>query len=169
MLKRGQVTIFIILGIVIVIAVVFGIALRKDIAKVVKGTESREEMSFQEQANEVKKHVDDCLEDALKDAVFNSNVGSSPSITSFDDYYAQIAILVEDKVEKCINLNQFRPLIIRREPEMEVIVYGDAKVPPTKIAAEAKFKVNIERDTDTASFESFTATLPLKGGIYTSQ
>ncbi|MDI6737671.1 MAG: hypothetical protein QME12_04090 [Nanoarchaeota archaeon] len=169
MQKRGQVTIFIILGIIIIVAIVFGISMRKQIAKAVAGTETLEALSFTEQSQMVKEHVEDCLKEALVDAVFNSNVGASPGITSFEDYYAQVAILVEDHAERCINLNQFRPLIIRRVNEMVVAVYGDIKIPPTKIAAEAKFKVHIEEGANTASFDTFTVTLPLKGGVYQPQ
>ncbi|MFA5887186.1 MAG: hypothetical protein WC852_00555 [Candidatus Nanoarchaeia archaeon] len=169
MFKRGQITIFIILGIVIIIAVIFGVVMRKEIVKAVSSSEDKEAISFSEQSAEVKKHVEGCLEQSLNDAVFNSNIGSSPSITSFDDYYAQIAILVKDKAEECINFNQFKPLIITRDQEMALTVYGDTNVPPTKIVAEAKFKVDISKEPDQSSYSEFIVTLPLKGGITTSQ
>ena len=66
MFKRGQITIFIILGIVILIAVVFGIMMRKEIVKAVSSSEEKNAISFSEQSQQVKAHVEDCLEEALK-------------------------------------------------------------------------------------------------------
>lgn len=162
--KRGQVTIFIILGIIVVVAVVFAIALRKDISNIVKGTETTETMSFQDQANAVKAHVDDCLEKSLKEAVFNSRIGSAPSITK-EDYYAQIALLAADKANACIDFSQFRELTVTSDETMSVSVFGDDRNPPTKMQADARFTVAITKGADHASFDEFSASIPLKSRV----
>lgn len=170
MFKRGQITIFIILGIVIIIAVVFGVVMRKEIVKAVSSSEEKEAISFSEQSAEVQKHVEGCLEQSLNDAVFNSRVGSMPSITSNEDYYAQIAILVKDKINLCINFEQFSGLLITQGEVTDLKVYGNSASPyPTKIQADLKMNVNIVKGEESGAYSEFSSYIPLKARAVVAQ
>jgi hypothetical protein len=171
MFKRGQITIFIILGIVILIAVVFGVVMRKEIVKAVSSSEDKQAISFSEQSAEVKKHVVGCLEESLRDAVFNSRIGSMPSIASNEDYYAQIAMLVKDKTDACINnFEQFNGLTITRGEISGLKVYGNSVVPyPTKIQADLKMNVNIAKGEESAAYSEFSSYIPLKARAVVAQ
>lgn len=155
MLKRGQVTIFIILGIVVVVAVVFGIALRKDIAKAVKGTETKETMSFQEQAGEVKKHVEDCLEKALLDAR-----NQQPALRQYmlpEQYNEELAAAIKQRFEACLGFRQFEGLEIT---EGDIIgVETSTNNARTERSAVAHLDVTIKKGSDSASFSEFEASV----------
>ncbi|HII16120.1 MAG TPA: hypothetical protein HA362_07475 [Nanoarchaeota archaeon] len=161
MQKRGQVTIFVILGIILVAAIIVGIVLRKDIVSAVSRSETTTAASFQEQAEEVKAHVEECLTDALKEAVFHSIIGSSTSLTQ-EMYYEQVSLFIKDQLNACIDFTLFPNLYITRGGQTEVRVYGDSKEPPTKIQADLKMRVDITRGEDHASFDELTGTIPLK-------
>ncbi|MBU2637480.1 MAG: hypothetical protein KJ955_00750 [Nanoarchaeota archaeon] len=159
--KRGQVTIFIILGIVIVIAVVFGIALRKDIAKGVSSLESRLTSSFQDEVDAVQLHVDDCLEKALKDAIYNSPIGRARDLTE-ERYEQQLAAFVKGKANECINFTQFEGLTIARSAPLEVEV--DYRI--TFATADASMRISITKGEDSASLSEFSVKAQLDVPAY---
>lgn len=170
MFKRGQITIFIILGIVILMAVIFGVVMRKEIVKAVSSSEDKQAISFTEQSAEVEKHVVGCLEESLRDAVFNSRIGSMPSIASNEDYYAQIAMLVKDKTDACIDFEQFSGLSITRGDITDLKVYGNSVVPyPTKIQADLKMNINIVNGEESAAYSEFSSYIPLKARAVVAQ
>lgn len=153
MQKRGQVTVFVIIGIVVIAIIAMGIFLRKDIASMVAGRESAESTTFQQQAEEVRQHVKDCLKEALigaKEAMPSANIAP-------EDYNAQLAVAVADRAEQCLNFRQFEGLEITSERDMAVEIVRNVKL--TTVGATVRFKVDIQKGEQSQSYSEFGVSL----------
>ncbi|MDD4878673.1 MAG: hypothetical protein PHO02_06610 [Candidatus Nanoarchaeia archaeon] len=155
MLKRGQVTIFIILGIIIIAAIVFGISMRKQIAAAVSGTETSDALSFTEQSQMVKEHVEDCLKESLKVSV------DSPFFTDrylpLEQYKSELASLVKENTDNCINFNEFPVLEISKGNKFDVEIVLNEKM--TQITAIAYLDIAMTKGEDKMRFSEFSASL----------
>lgn len=154
MQKRGQVTIFVILGIIIIVAIVFGITMKKQIAQTLRGSETAETLSFTEQAQEVKKYVEDCLKESLidaKDAMLPLNMDP-------EDYNNQLQRGVKERTIACLNFRQFADVeITDNKDEMTVEISRNSK--RTVITAIAKFDVLIKQGENAQRYSTFEVSL----------
>lgn len=154
MLKRGQVTIFIILGIIIIVAIVFGISMRKQIAAAVTGTETSEALSFTEQTQEVKKHVEDCL----KESFIEAKDSMPPLNIAPEENNAALETATKERTIPCLNFRQFGGLdIIENKEEMVVEISRNSKL--TAITATAQFELLITQGESNQRFNNFEISL----------
>jgi len=158
MYKRGQVTIFIILGIIIIAAIMVGLILSKSFQKSAAEAQFDESASFSEQVNYVEKHVQDCIEDKLTEAI---PYFADKNIETEEKYKESVAHFVNDRLNSCLNLNQFEGLDITQDKERGVIVNLDAK--KTLLSATIKFKVKISKEDSKETLSEFYAEKSLIG------
>lgn len=154
MSKRGQVTIFIILGIIIIVAIVFGISMRKQITKAVTGEETSEALSFTEQSQMVKEHVEDCLKEALVDAK-----DSMPPVNiAPEEYNDGLTRATKERAVACLNFRQFGGLeIAEQSKDMAVEITRNSKL--TAITATAQFELVITQGENTQRYKTFEVSL----------
>lgn len=153
-MKRGQVTIFIGLGIVIVAALVLAITFRGDIAKIVTEGAAEEQAGFSSQVDSVKKHVDGCLSNALTESVF------ALASKKLDDYDEALAGEVKLRASMCLQLDSFTDITARKlgEPEVEIKRNPDN----TLITATMTLPINVEQDGNEEQLKEFIAQETLK-------
>ncbi|MDI6737358.1 MAG: hypothetical protein QME12_02460 [Nanoarchaeota archaeon] len=126
--RRGQVTIFIIVGIILVAAITMGIVLRKDIAQKIQVVKITQSAALQQEVGRVRPFVEDCLQSAAEDAIlkiYSKGGYNAPKKTVSYDYYTipvyfdkgkeavpamqdianEIAFAIKANVPSCANFN----------------------------------------------------------------
>ena len=152
--KRGQVTVFIALGVILVAVLAIAIAFRGDIVKIVTESESEDQTNFASQVEEVKKHVEGCLGNALSESVV---LLASKKV---EDYDKALADETKLRFSLCINLGLFEELAIKdlATPEIEVKRNSDNTV----ITATMAMPINIEKGGDQQQLTEFVAQEKLR-------
>lgn len=163
MSKRGQVTIFVILGIVILFIVILGYSFRTSIFKTSSETAIKETASFADEVNGVRAQVEDCMESALSEAI--PWFGNTP-FKSYDEYYTAVGSFVSDRMKACLNVAQFRGLSIDKQNDPVVTVFADNQ--KTMITAIAKFDLKITKAESEQTLSEFQAKINLKNPVYGS-
>jgi len=139
MQKRGQITLFIILGIVIVIAIVIGIAFRKSITEKFSELEILKSEQARQMEIGIKAHASSCLKkvtiEAMQDVFANSGYyKNAPSKMGYSDY--DVAYYVYEGKEKVPSLNEVASNIAK---------YIDANINPCISSYSAGLIVGIPR------------------------
>lgn len=144
--KRGQVTIFVIIGIVIVVAIALVIFLRKDISESIEKVKISRNVELQQKVAEITLFVEDCLQSAAQDAIlkiYAKGGYSTPKKSVSYDYYtvpiyfdkgketvptmqniaSNIAFAVQSAVPSCANFNAagMKARALKR-PEVDVSI-----------------------------------------------
>jgi len=149
MQKRGQITLFIIIGIVIITAIILTFALRTDLAKsaVKKATFLTE--SFSSKADNVQVIAEDCLESKLKEAVIlygNRKV---------EDYESAIAEHIEGTIIPCLDFSSVEGVDVSREGDIQV--FAELNSDKSAISATAILNIEVDRDKDHRSIQEVYA------------
>lgn len=152
--KRGQVTVFIGLGVVLAVALIFAIAFRGEISKIVTESESEQQTNFASQVEEVQKHVEGCLSNALSESIVLL------ASKKLEDYDKSLGEETKLKFSMCLNLGSFDEIAIKQleDPELEVQRNSDNTV----ITATLTMPLNIEKDGDEQQLTEFVAQEKLK-------
>ena len=154
MFKRGQITIFIILGIVILIAVVFGIMMRKEIVKAVSSSEEKNAISFSEQSQQVKEHVVDCLEESFKKA----KDSMPPANIAPEEYNDALVRATKERMLTCLNFRQFSGFeITEKSKDMAIEIIRNTKLTSTKVISQ--FELLITQGESNQRFKDFEVSL----------
>ncbi|MFH1065404.1 MAG: hypothetical protein V1734_02770 [Nanoarchaeota archaeon] len=154
MFKRGQITLFIILGIVIITVVVFGIMMRKEIVKAVSSSEEKNAISFSEQSAEVKKHVEDCLGDSFKKAKDSMPPANIPP----EEYNDALIRATKERMLTCLNFRQFGGVeITEKSKDMAVEIIRTTKLTSTTVIVQ--FELLIKQGESNQRFKEFEVSL----------
>lgn len=162
MKKRGQVTVFIIIGIVLVAIISLVIYLKTSISRTDSETKIKEIVSFADAKLAVKEHVENCLKSALTESVPNL---AGRQFNSIEQYELTAAMFIEDRTKACINLNMFKNFKVTADLnkiKVEVFTSKDKGI----ITAKAYLDVNIKSDDKTEKLHDFTSILQLKQTAY---
>lgn len=149
MLKRGQITIFIILGIVLIAIIGAVLFLKTDLAKTtIKKAVSLTE-SFTSKTNEVQGIAEDCLKSKLTEAVVlygNKKV---------EDYEKAISDQIESSLPTCLDFSSVESVDVSREGEIDVVTeLSDDK---SSLSATATVNIEVNKDTDHQTIEDVYA------------
>ena len=137
-MKRGQITLFVILGVVLIAAVAFGLYLSQQFAKSKSVSELAETAELSEAELEAKNTVDACLEDLLSNGILEvfSNGGTleksnrvraaglnvavyPKKLPGLNEINGQVGKYIDDNIEICLARNG-PELNIRRPGNTEV-------------------------------------------------
>ena len=162
--KRGQVTAFVILGIVIIIVIVLGVAFRKTLFQSAAEAEMQEASSFTEEVDKVQVHIENCVEKSLREAI---GYFATSEVESWEDYEQDVADYVANGVQECLEFSRFYGLKITRDGKINTEAFMDGG--RTLITAIAEFDVDIERGVNKETLSKFHAEVPLKEQIYTEE
>ncbi len=147
--KRGQVTVFVALGVILTAALVLAIAFRGDIARIVTEQATEGKTGFAAQVDEVKRHVDSCLSQSLKKGIFML------SGEKVKDYDKRLADEITISIGLCLKLETFTELSAKRlgEPKTEVQRNQDNTV----ITATFSMPVRLEKGENVEQIDEFVA------------
>lgn len=134
MLKRGQITIFIILGIVIIAIIGFVLALRTDIVKSTVQKAASLAQSFTSQANEVQGIAEDCLKLKLQEATVL--LGNK----KLENYEDAVSGQIKGSLAVCLDFSSVENVDVSREGDISVIT----ELSPDKSSISATATVNLE-------------------------
>ncbi|MFH1455791.1 MAG: hypothetical protein ABIF40_02470 [archaeon] len=151
--KRGQATIFIILGIVLILLVILFFVFRSGLVSDIVETEIISGLGFSAQVEEVNAHVESCLKLTLRDAV--TNLGSY-HVASYESLVSEY---IRDNIFDCINLDSFEDLDITTGTLSSVttIMSNDE----TLISSTMDYKLTISKNDNTQSLTEFYAQIEL--------
>lgn len=173
--KRGQVTLFIVLGIVLVIAVAVGIFLRKEISQSIQDVKISSNAALQQKVEEVKPFVQDCLESVTEDAVLRIiakggyskpkksveyNYYNVPiyfdkgkeTVPAMQDIANEIAFAARDNIVSCANFNAVNlPVKALKRPEAAVSIGKKA------VAVELDWPLQVVSGEDSVTISEFSA------------
>ncbi len=155
--KRGQVTIFVALGVILAVALILAIAFRGDIAKIVTEGAAESKTGFSAQVEDVRSHITDCLETSLADSTFilaNQEV---------EDYDKELANEVEIYLGQCLDLKSFNEVTVRKLTEPKVTIRRDQA--DTLITATLNLEISIEKGENSEQLTEFIAEESLKEKI----
>lgn len=149
MQKRGQITIFIIVGVVLIAIIALTLALRTDIAKsAVKKAASLTE-SFATKANNVQVIAEDCLKSKLQEAVIlygNRKV---------ENYEAALADHIKNSMPICLDFSSVEGVDVSRQGDLKVFV--ELNSDKSAVTATAAVNIEVERGDDHQSIEDIFA------------
>lgn len=160
-MKRGQVTVFVILGIIVIIAVILGFVLRQSFTESAAEAETKEIISFSDEVRDVRKHVEDCIGQALEDSWVLCN---KPTIANEREFTDCAEYIVEDRTGACLDFSQFKMVKVIKEEDIRAYVNLDSK--RTLLSATMESKIKIEKDENSETLSEFTSELLLKTKAY---
>lgn len=149
MQKRGQITIFIIIGIVLIAIIALTLGLRTDLAKsAVKKAASLTE-SFATKSDNVKVIAEDCLKSKLQEAVIlygNRKV---------EDYEKALANQIESSIPVCLDFSSVDGVDVNREGNIEIVTELNAD--KSAVSATATLNIEINHNEDHQTIENVYA------------
>ncbi len=152
--KRGQVVIFIALGIILVVILALAIGFRSDITKIVTQSKSATQATFTTQVDEVQKHIEQCLLTSLRQAI--------PILAGKNtkDYDSDLAEETRLRAGLCLNLETFRNLELKKlaEPKLQI----QRNTENTQVTATMELPISIQSGTDTQQLNEFVAQESLR-------
>lgn len=175
--KKGQVTIFIIVGIVLVVAISMGIILRKDIAQKIQDVKISQSTALQQEVEKTRPFVEDCLQSAAEDAVlkvvarggynvpknsvqydsytvpiyFNKGKETVPSMQNIAQ---EIAIAIKNDVPSCANFKAAgMPVKALKRPE--VTITAGKKI----INIGMEWPLTVGTDAESATISEFSTEI----------
>ena len=151
MFKRGQVTLFAIAGIVIIIAIALVVILRGSVLKASSQQAISKTLSFSESVDEVKHVVDICLEESLKKGIVQ--LGNRKT----EDYEAELAQVVQSELYRCSDFSQLSVDVVRKTPSVAISLSEDR----SKVIADANFELVVKKGNDVERLNSFSKELHL--------
>lgn len=175
--KRGQVTIFIIIGVLVVALVILLIYFKEGVFGKALEAEEDDIFALSQEAVRVRTYVDSCFDQALKDTLYanaiqggySSNVfGLNYSINDFDYVYyiedGQINIPIKNKLENeieigvkrylitCINFSEFSYDLNYDLADIQV----ESFIEDDKVKIKALFPITVTAFEVSSSFKFFT-------------
>lgn len=151
MSKRGQITLFIIVGIVIIIAIALVVVLRSSLLKASSQQAVSKTLSFSDSVEEVKHVVDTCLENSLKKGVVQ--LGNRRT----EEYESELAQVVQSELYRCADFSQLSVDVVRSTPSVTISLSEDR----SKVIADADFELVVKRGADVERLQSFSQELEL--------
>lgn len=161
MQKRGQVTVFVIIGIVIIIAIIMGVVFRQAIFKSSTEAEVSKTTTFTSDTAGVKAYVEDCIGEKLDEAFYNF---AGSNIATKEEYLLAVGHFVEDRAKTCLRFSQFSGLNIDIEEPITAEASLDEQM--KVLSAIVKFKLNIEKDGKVETISEFHAEKSLTTKVY---
>ncbi len=151
--KRGQVTAFVAIGIIIVVVIALLFLLRGQIMRTAGAKEKITAVSFLDEVEEVRTHIDTCLETSFKESV------AYHADRAVEDYEREVADDTLDRFKECMFLDQFRSVDVVAEgsPEIEVEFQQDSKV----MYATLYYELKVIRGDQEELLEEFSTSIPL--------
>jgi hypothetical protein len=180
--KKGQVTLFIILGIVLLIAVSVGIVLRKDISAGIQKVKISRSVELQQEVDKVEPFVQDCLESTTEDAILRivakGGYNAPKNFVTYDYYTVpiyfdkgketvpgmqdvanEIAFAVKSDVAQCANFNAVSlPVKALKRPEATVTISKAV------VTIDLEWPLQVGTETESATISEFSAKV--KTDIY---
>ncbi len=156
--KRGQVTVFIILGIFLLAAVIVGLVISNAFTKGAAEEQFDESASFSKQVDFVQEHVDECVEEKLTEAI---PYFANKNIESVEEYKDAVSTFVKQRMDSCLRFEQFEGLEIDAEDEKSVKIAMDEK--KTLLSALVKFDLTINKEDSSETLSEFYAEKSLIG------
>lgn len=173
-MKRGQVTVFVIIGIVILAIIAVGFFLRKDIAQKIQDVKVSQSAALQQKVEEVKPFVSDCIGSTVENAilkVIGSGGYNQPKNAVDYEYYTipvyfdkgketvptlesiqtEIEKALVSNIQSCANFNTFSfPVKALEKPKADVVI--------GKRLAEAslEWKIQVGDETESATISEFS-------------
>ncbi|MFH1637074.1 MAG: hypothetical protein ABIB71_01470 [Candidatus Woesearchaeota archaeon] len=150
--KSGQVTAFVIIGIVIVSILGLLFMMKSQIMEATGINEKISTISFSDDVADVEAHVQKCLDESLKEAVFfytDKDVGGI-----YEDVVAQ---RMQNSAYKCIDFNQFTRVSVRSLSRRDIRVekFGD------RISSTLYYEIRIEKGDNSDTLDSFHSEFKL--------
>lgn len=152
--KRGQVTVFVALGIILVAVLVIAIAFRGEISKIVTESESETQTDFEARTNEVQIHIERCLDNALEQSI---GILANKKLKDYDTALEEDVTL---RFSLCLNFESFTDLQIKKltEPEVEIQRSTDNLL----ITATLNMQVSMQSGSDEKILEEFVSQQKLQ-------
>ncbi|MBI4153746.1 hypothetical protein HY501_00260 [Candidatus Woesearchaeota archaeon] len=151
MLKRGQITLFIVVGIVIVLSIILVVVLRGSLLKATTEQELGKALSFTDSVSGVKNVVDACLEESLKKGV--AQLGNK----KVDNYEAELGQVVQGELYRCIDFSQLSVTVLKKTPEVTVSLSEDR----SRMIAELDYELIVKRGEEEERLREFSTELSL--------
>ena len=149
MQKRGQITIFIIIGIVIITIIGLTIAFRTEFAKSAVRKAASLTESFTTKANTVQTIAEDCLKSKLQEAVIlygNRKV---------EDYELAVSEHIKSAMTVCLDFSSVDGVDVSRQGDITVI--SELNAGKSSISSTAKLNIAVEHSEDYQSIEEVYA------------
>ena len=143
--KRGQVTIFVAIGIVLVAVLVIAIGFRGQITEIVTKQGTETQTGFQSQVDEVRSHIEGCLSNSLKESIFLL------STKKVGDYNQELANEVTLRAGLCLNLESFSGLTVKKLAEPKIEIFRNSG--DTTITATMIMPIRIEQEENSEQLE----------------
>ncbi|RKX59267.1 MAG: hypothetical protein DRP29_04955 [Thermodesulfobacteriota bacterium] len=145
--KRGQVTVYIILGIIIVTAVITLVVVLSD------RSETQETSTFQNRVESLKDHMNRCLESSAESAVYEL---ANEKIANYEN---ELEKRIRKKVEACSNLDTYEGLTVEQEGIRSVNVKISEE--KTKVFVEMVLPLKIKGEDKESKLSRFSTEVKL--------
>lgn len=175
--KRGQITIFIIVGIILVVAITMGIILRKDIAQKLQDVKISQSTALQQEVDKVRPFVEDCLQSAAEDAVLSvvaKGGYNAPKSSVQYDYYnvpiyfnkgketvpsmqniaSEIALAIKNNVPSCANFKA-AGMPVKAVKRPEVTITAGKKL----ITIDMEWPLTVGTEAESATISEFSTEI----------
>ncbi len=152
MQKRGQITIFVIVGIFIMVVLILVAVLKGGTIKSAVEKELTGASTFTAKVEEVKGIVQACLDKSLSDGFKEFAVGP------VSDYKLQMSNYVRFELPKCVNFSGLDINVVTSEVEDVKISYGAGN---TKIMAQAYYGVTVMDDDNVENLKEFYSEISI--------
>ncbi|MDD4878703.1 MAG: hypothetical protein PHO02_06765 [Candidatus Nanoarchaeia archaeon] len=176
--KKGQVTIFIIVGIILVVAITMGIILRKDIAQKIQDVKISQSTALQQEVDLARPFVEDCLQSSAENAVlkvvakggYNAPRNSveydyytvpiyfnkgKETVPSMQNIASEIALAIKNEVPSCANFKAAgMPVKAVKRPEVSISV--GKKI----ITVDMEWPLTVGNEQESATISEFSASIP---------
>ena len=156
-MKKGQATIFIVIGIVLFLIILITIFLRAGIIKKATVSQLVTSLSFEKQVEEVKNYVRSCLESTTNTAIDMLNTAS---IESYEEYERQIALIVKAKFPQCTDFSKFKGVKVENEKLNNVTVkFSEDK---KSLYVEADYNLDVIKGKKSAKISNIATEINFK-------
>lgn len=152
MQKRGQITIFIVVGIfivatIILVAVLKGGTIKNAIEKGLSSTGSLDAV-----VDDVNSIIQGCFDKAMQESFRRMAVGK------FNDYSKEFGNILESELLKCVNYDSIQATVVASDIDnLNILISPDS----TQIKAEMKYNVLIKKDNEVRRLDTFYSQLSI--------
>lgn len=152
-MKRGQVTAFVAIGIVIIAVIVLLFFLRGYVMEATGLKEKIGTSSFVDDVEDVSDHIESCFEDSFKEAVAYQ---ADKKITNYEKEVADYTL---NRLKQCVILEQFKTVdvIPNEEPEVIVEVQEESKI----VSGTLYYNLIIKKDDKQENLDEFYTSVEL--------
>ena len=153
--KRGQVTIFIILGIIVIISIIVVLVLRNSEVKTSVSSKLPETQTFSSTVDDIERMITKCLSQTIEDGVFLlTNIERERYEPLMESY-------IRNHIFSCIDFSPYTAVEIdagTRLESLDVTLANDR----TFISADMTYPITITKGISKTKLNDFTATYALK-------